>query len=573
MSKPEPLNLRLAIGVTAHRDLVSEEVAGLEQAVERFFDDLASDFPGVPLELLSPLAEGGDRLAARVALEQGIPLTAVLPMSQAEYEQDFESADSLAEFRQLISRAERIIELPEIGGAGASRDLQYAQVGVFVSNHCQVLLALWDGKNNGALGGTGQVVNYHLTAVMDGFDADPTPGNLLVEKENDLVFHLACSRNRPGGEVAAGLEPVKSRWLSGRSGESANGGMPEAHRQMFANMEEFCRDCREGPEHHLPYDNSLLQDTEGRALPSGTQITDHLFRAADALAIRYQKKLHGSLRMLYVMAVLMGLLFLVYTEFDAPRFLVLVFLAMFFTGVFIHLLGERRQWHRKYLDYRALAEGLRVQLYWNLAGVVDNQSADFAFDNFLQSQDPDLGWIRHVMRHTSLARVRGEQKDDAWLGWVIEQWIGSEGGAGQLGWYRRKEQANALRYRRTRRLGSLCLWTGISIAFVMYLLDVLAAELSETLQPTLLLLMGSLPLIAGIWDAYSHKMAEKELIKQYGFMKRVFTRARDLVDQAESPQARRDILRALGQAALEEGAEWLIMHRERPLEHGGLQSV
>ena len=48
----------------------------------------------------------------------------------------------------------------------------------------------------------------------------------------------------------------------------------------------------------------------------------------------------------------------------------------------------------------------------------------------------------------------------------------------------------------------------------------------------LLVLMGMLPLIAGIWDAYSHKKAEKELIKQYGFMGRVFTKARSLVDEA-----------------------------------------
>jgi len=32
----------------------------------------------------------------------------------------------------------------------------------------------------------------------------------------------------------------------------------------------------------------------------------------------------------------------------------------------------------------------------------------------------------------------------------------------------------------------------------------------------------------------------------------------------------RRVLRALGQAALDEGAEWLLMHRERPLEHGRL---
>lgn len=565
--------LRLAVGVTAHRDLVAAEGQRLEQAVHGLFEQLESDFPDLPLELLTPLAEGGDQLAARVALDRGIPVTAVLPMTQSEYEQDFRAADALAAFRDLVNRSERVIELPDMKGPEATRDMQYAQVGVFISNHSQVLLALWDGKAGGAFAGTSQVVNYRLNAVMEGFEADPTPGNLLVEKENDLVCHVACSRDRDDGAVAGGLKPGQLRWLTGRAGQSLTDDLPPDHRRMFSNMQEFLRDIALREEDSLPYDNSLLQEAGALALPSAAALADQLFRSADALAIRFQRKLHGSLRLLYAMAVLMGLLFLFYTEFDASPWLVFVFLAMFFIGLGVHLLGERREWHRKYLDYRALAEGLRVQLYWNLSGVADNQSADFAFDNFLQSQDPDLGWIRHVMRRVSLERVRGERPAEAWLEWVIEQWIGATDGPGQLGWYRRKERTNTLRYRRTRRLGSLCLWTGIAIAAVLFTLEFTADELSDDWQPALLMLMGSLPLIAGIWDAYSHKMAEKELIKQYGFMTRVFARARQLIDSNQDNQARRDILHALGMAALEEGAEWLIMHRERPLEHGGLQSV
>jgi hypothetical protein len=82
--------------------------------------------------------------------------------------------------------------------------------------------------------------------------------------------------------------------------------------------------------------------------------------------------------------------------------------------------------------------------------------------------------------------------------------------------------------------------------------------------------MGVLPLVAGIWDAYSHKKAEKELIKQYGFMRSVFLKARKLLDESADTAFQRQVLQALGKAALDEGAEWLLMHRERPLEHGRL---
>jgi hypothetical protein len=193
---------------------------------------------------------------------------------------------------------------------------------------------------------------------------------------------------------------------------------------------------------------------------------------------------------------------------------------------------------------------------------------EFAYDNFLQQQDVDLGWIRHVMRRPSLYRQRGEKPDPAWVPWVIADWVGEpDGERGQLAYYAHKTVQNTARYRRTSQLGRLSLWTGIGLAFLLFLLG---GEANAGTRQLLLILMGVLPLIAGIWDAYSHKRAEKELIKQYSFMGRVFSKARKLLNGSPEIEFQRRVLRALGQAALDEGAEWLLMHRERPLEHGRL---
>ena len=113
----------------------------------------------------------------------------------------------------------------------------------------------------------------------------------------------------------------------------------------------------------------------------------------------------------------------------------------------------------------------------------------------------------------------------------------------------------------------MCLWLGIATAALLF---AAGSVISEDQRNLLLVMMGVLPLVAGVWDAYSHKMAEKELIKQYGFMRRVFSKARNLLDSDDNPQFQRQVLRAVGQAALDEGAEWLLIHRERPLEHGKL---
>jgi len=568
--------LSLCVAVTAHRDLVAEEIPGIESRVAAFFQSLAQDFPGLPIQLITPLAEGGDQLAARVAISQGIPFVAVLPMEQHEYERDFTSEAARSEFRTLLAAAIRVIVLPGAPANAISAELtrqqkrerQYAQLGIFISNHCQILLALWDGKAGSNLGGTGQVVHYHLTAVMTGFQADPPHASLLAENENDLVHHIVCSRDRPDGEPEKGNAALDVSWFSSRRDCARTTTIPGAYHKLLDRLQQFGMDWQQKAAIISARSCSLLDGTDDLEIPAGARLTDRFFQAADGLAVHYQGRVYSSLRATHALAILMGLVFLLYSEYDGSRYLVLGFLALFFSGVALHIIGESREWHRKYLDYRALAEGLRVQLYWNLSGVVDSESAGFAYDNFLQKQDVDLGWIRHVMRQASMWRDRGSSPDTAWVSWVIDHWIGEpEHGEGQLAYYSRKQLHNTSRFRRTRVLGSLCLWTGIFIAILLFLMG---GKSSEGQRHMLLVLMGVLPLVAGIWDAYSHKKAEKELIKQYGFMSGVFSKARKVLGESDDIAFQRRVLKALGQAALDEGAEWLLMHRERPLEHGHL---
>ena len=567
-------DLYLSIGVTGHRDLVSSEVPGIEQRLRDFFSGLQDEFPDLPLQLITPLAEGSDQLAAEVALSMGISIVSVLPMAQSEYERDFSTDASLAAFRHLLADSDEVILLPPVAGdletpySEHERALQYAQLGVFTSDHAQVLLALWDGKLGESIGGTGHVVKYHLSGVMDGLEGDPTPAGLLADNENDLVHHIVCSRDRHDGSPEPGCETGEAYWFGSRPEIARSEKLPDLYRELLGRLQRFARDWHEKQDVVAKRSTSLLETTPGVEEPSGSWLTDRLFRAADGLAVHYQLRVVSSLRAMHVLAILMGLTFLLYSEFDGPDYMVLIFLGMFAGGVVLYVIGNSHEWHRKYLDYRTLAEGLRVQLYWNLSGVVEKEWAGFAYDNFLLKQDPDLGWIRHVMRQASMYRLRGVSPDPAWLPWVINEWIGhSKNGQGQLSYYTRKEIQNSRHFRRTQRLGTLCLWVGIATALLLFLTG---PYVSEDQQNLLLVLMGVLPLVAGIWDAYSHKKAEKELIKQYGFMRRVFTKARLLTEDSKDRDFQRQVLRALGQAALDEGAEWLLMHRERPLEHGKL---
>lgn len=148
---------RIVIGVTGHRKL--KEPAALAAQVRRVLEQVVQEAapPAPSLRVLSPLAEGADRLVAREVLRfSGAELEVVLPLAEADYLKDFKASESRDEFEEFLSRAGRVIEL----APAKTRSEAYLQVGRYVVDHCDVLIALWDGKPAGGRGGTAEIVQY-----------------------------------------------------------------------------------------------------------------------------------------------------------------------------------------------------------------------------------------------------------------------------------------------------------------------------------------------------------------------------------------------------------------------------
>lgn len=560
---------QLVIGVVAHRDLVDAEQPALRETVRALLERLRRDCPGTPLRLLCALAEGGDLLVAEVARELRIPLAVPLPMPLPDYERDFSDPATLARFRALIADAD-VLELPLAPGNTAAaglaskpaRDRQYAQLGLFISSHCQILLALWDGRPTDAPGGTGQVVHFHLHEELPGLRRASDAPNLFADDDSDLVLHIPCSRRDEPPLDDAGA----AWWLTTEGRTPGDGPMPVGYERMFRQMAAFNADVVRYRARLAHARASLLPERPPAPPTAAALRIDRLFSTADWLAVHFQRRVRQSLLAIHVLAVLMGLSFLAYSELDASKWFIAVFLGLFALGFVLWRIGESRQWHRRYLDYRVLAEGLRVQFHLALAGAANRDSPSFAYDSFLQKQDIELGWIRHVMRMPSLFGNPGEQPRPDWLGWVMRHWVGNDG-AGQIDYFRHRADERARHYLRTRSVGHACLALGLLTAAVLLALH---PWIDEPLDGWLLVLMGMLPLIAGVREAYSYKKADKELIKQYRFMARIYGNARQRLDRARDDDERRRILQALGAAALEEHAEWILLHRDRPLEHSQL---
>jgi hypothetical protein len=144
---------KVKIGVTGHRDLdISDPLIA---AVDRTVREIRDSFHGAKITIISPLAEGADRLVAwRAMANNDADLVVPLPFDVEEYMLDFPKISSKAEFVTLLEQATQVIELP----AQENREASYLAVGRYVLKKCNVLIAIWDGLPARGPAGTAQII-------------------------------------------------------------------------------------------------------------------------------------------------------------------------------------------------------------------------------------------------------------------------------------------------------------------------------------------------------------------------------------------------------------------------------
>lgn len=164
------------IGITGHRILPDPQTLStcldkilttgyLDAFTPKAREKLAtSKSTPIHLTLISPLAEGADRLAAHAALRNGCILEALLPMPREEYKKDFDTLESQCEFNDLLAKAQRVsvVSCSVQPKDPDYRPKAYLAIGTETVNRCDILIALWDGKPSRGMGGTADVVAFAL---------------------------------------------------------------------------------------------------------------------------------------------------------------------------------------------------------------------------------------------------------------------------------------------------------------------------------------------------------------------------------------------------------------------------
>ncbi len=321
----------ITVGVTGHRDLCETELPAIREKVRKELATIRQEHPFSPLILLSCLAEGGDTLCARTALEEGYDLIAVLPMPVGEYEKDFEG-EALDTLHELLGKAKKCIEPPLTEPYREGRDYRYRQADIYLAEHSHMLIAIWDGlpgKENGC--GTAETVDIKLR------NNYVTKQGTLLKPDISEVIHIKVGR---GGKTLA--QPVSVTYMGNVAGV----------RELLRKTDKFNRETEKlGIKH-----------------PETEHIIKGVYDAADSISVRNQKRSRIGLGIVASLATLLTTAFLLYDE--AELHILIVMCALCIAGLFAIVgITRTREWNEKYTQFRMLAEGLRIQEVCMKAGI------------------------------------------------------------------------------------------------------------------------------------------------------------------------------------------------------------
>lgn len=584
------------IGVTGHRDLIIEDIPNLEEKVKAIVAHVKATCPHSPIKILSPLADGADRLVAKVGLQMGLSLICPLPLPKSEYMRDFKTDESKKEFGELIGRAETVIELPFVYGNTPEnikeydepRNIQYASVGACIAAHSQILIALWNGKDNKEVGGTAEIVRFKLEGIPVPYAVPRSPLDL---PDNGPVYHIFTKRKEKDIEVTENnhkpqvdcLPIQKENWnvlypIGWKTGEISRA--EKYYGRILKKIDDFNKDAKSWTsESNVKKSmSSLFPENEDAILIRGLKEMRSCYGFADAIAQYYQKKTTMMLKGVISTAVVAFFFFGVFDGLWSRTYVLALFPAFFCITYLIYKHAVKKNYENKFYDYRAFAEGLRVQFFWKLICSKFNVT-----DHYQRKYKGEMDWIFHALRNVSIKANLEILKNP-----VIDKkirldktqkcWVEDQSNYFKNNAVKRKaiaEKQERFTYRFFTVAMALVFGIFIMKAIILFQQGSLGNILNMEdvkewkIYSVFLVLIDTFIAIGAARALYVEKRAFNDEAKQFQRMKDLFVRGSKVMTESlekNDLDSAENVIIELGKEALTENGDWLILQRSKPME-------
>ncbi|MCM1546606.1 MAG: DUF4231 domain-containing protein [Clostridiales bacterium] len=472
----------VVVGVTGHRNIVEEDKPAIKAQVIESLNEIKSlckgkDGADTPVIMLNAFAQGADMLCAEAALGMGIDVYAVLPCEEERYVESFDDEKDRGKLSGFLARCKRKFVAPDTERnkewltAAESMDdesYEYRQLGIYIAEHSHILIALWDGKPPKVRYGCGtvEVINFALEDKFLDKDRLFKPGMI-----NDSAVVWIKSRRQGDGDVA----DIKRKWLI--SGLAEDGGESYGDYRVTDNPPEFLRDMIKKTvdynlqEAEIPDDAIKLWKNVGELDGYRRNLRYHYAKADNLSYNKNQTKYNLFVLLLAIIGTVVACTFLIYDDAALP-FMIFPCTAAIGLIIWLTVYGNRKGYQKNYIQYRALAEALRIQFYMSMC--TGGQSAlPNVCELYSWSQKTDMIWIEKAIQALAVVSETEELNIDATD--VIEVWIGnSEKPTGQLKYHTRKKAGNRRQAEKYEKLSQFSLIATVCIYFIIFTAEVAA---------------------------------------------------------------------------------------------------
>lgn len=470
----------VVIGVTGHRNIDERDKDELKREVAAALSEIRSACSGgsgegnTPVIMLNAFARGADMLCAEVAFGMGIAVYAVLPCSEEKYIKSFTDAEDAEKLRSYLAKSERVMVAPDLEKNAAwlgsefkmgADDYEYRQAGIYIAEHCHVLLALWDGcppeKQFGC--GTVEVINFALGhKFLDG-DHLFNPGIL-----NDCAV-LWLHARRSGGEK----QPVRRRWLAGalagEKGAEEFGNyfvcddMPAYMAEIIAKTVRYNGESCAGA-----VGGGRLWDRPEELDDYRKNIGYH-YSKADAVSFGGNQKYYN--RLILLIAIIGTFVAFSFMLYDDASLTFMIFPCALAVAALIWIIvrGNKKGYHSKYIEYRAFSEAFRIQFYMSLC-LREKQILANVCRLYSWTQKVDSAWIYKALQ--AVAAVSAAEVPEMETTKIIDVWIGnSKNPDGQLRYHTDKLVKNRNKAEKYAKISNCLTIITVAVYIVIFLME------------------------------------------------------------------------------------------------------
>lgn len=475
------MTIPLFIAVTGHRNIANDSKNQVCERVREYLQKLKERYANTDIILMSCLAEGADRIVAKIALKEGMYVAPVLPMDIDSYIKsfdgtgyDFDIKESEGDFIGILQN-DNVLSPCILDGNPSDPERSYRRAGAYLVANSHVLLALWNGVCERKPGGTYDV----MCMAHDGIDADyygqscpiplkegernPVARHHLSLMEDDLIYIIGTPRESDEGKSILGVsgyvlpksieennDGELSSFGSNGDGIRCESKVPDAYVSMFESIDSLNADILNGISNSVFNAHAInmedvdddLNDISGNPEDNGYMMEMlNRFRIVDHLSEFHRNRNAKDNRQLSLIVIVSGFALSMLMFSENGLLIPAIYVGLLVSSSYLLWSHRSKGAHQKYIEYRSVAELMRTQYHWGVSGI--NESVRTPCYGYMKGE---MIWIRAAMLSWTSCFCNDyptvQADPDRCLGSSACSWI-----RGQKAYYEGKIKANGPRIR------------------------------------------------------------------------------------------------------------------------------